>query len=185
MLMDARELSDGQTLDCDVCIVGAGAAGIAMACELDGSGLSVILLESGGTRFDKTIQELYQGSTDDEGRHSPPDMYRKRMFGGSTTIWGGRCLPMDPIDFEKRDFVPHSGWPIGRRDLDTFYLKAQEYAEAGSFDYTAGEAFGPAAVPTIPGFDSHWIDTDRLERFSCPTDFGKRYQAVIKASRTV
>ena len=107
--------------------------------------------------------------------HSTPDLYRRRVLGGSTTIWGGRCVPLDEIDLEQRDFVPHSGWPFEWAEIKPFYVRAQNYCDAGNFAYTTGETFGPAAPATISDFVSQNILTDRLERFSHPTNFGKRY----------
>ena len=48
MITDARTLADGAMLQADVCIAGAGAAGMTIALDLRASGLSVLLLESGG-----------------------------------------------------------------------------------------------------------------------------------------
>jgi len=84
----------------DVCIVGAGAAGIVIALQLIDSGLDVLLLESGDLKPAADTQALYAGEVADARLHSPPDRYRQRRFGGTTTIWGGRCMPFDAIDFE-------------------------------------------------------------------------------------
>jgi len=46
---------------------------------------------------------------------------RIRTFGGTTTVWGGGWKPLDPIDFEKRDWIPFSGWPIKYEDLIPYY----------------------------------------------------------------
>ena len=45
---DFRRLDDHQSLDADICIVGSGPAGWALAEELGDCGLSVLVLESGG-----------------------------------------------------------------------------------------------------------------------------------------
>ena len=66
---------------------------------------------------DKANQALYAGSVADARMHPEPERDRQRRMGGSTTIWGGRCMPFDPIDFEPRDYIAHSGWPIGLDDL--------------------------------------------------------------------
>jgi len=185
MILSANELADGQILDADVCIVGAGAAGIAMALELVDSAFTVLLLESGGLKADARTQALYEGSVVDARMHSPPDRYRQRRFGGSTTIWGGRCVPFDAIDFEARDFVAHSGWPIGLDAIMPYYPKANLLCEAGGFAYTAAAAFRTPPRAMMSGFASTNFTTDALERFSCPTDFGLRYGQALRAARNI
>ncbi len=176
MIEDANRTPAGATLHTDLCIVGAGAAGIAMALALQDSGLDVILLESGADQPDDATQALYEGTVADARLHSPPDHYRVRRFGGSTTLWGGRCIPLDPIDFEPRSYIAHSGWPIGPDDLLPYYPRANLLCEAGDFAYTVETAFTHPVRPMLGGFDSDAFSTNTLERFSCPTDFGSRYR---------
>jgi choline dehydrogenase-like flavoprotein len=185
MIIDARDLPDGATLTADVCIVGAGAAGISMALELAKGSIEVLVLESGGLRPEKATQELYSGTVADERLHSPPDTYRQRRFGGTTTIWGGRCIPLDPIDFERRDYMPNSGWPIDLSALMPYYPEANRLCEAGEFTYSAAAAFHRPLRPMIKGFESPLFTTDTLERFSCPTDFGARYGRRLRAAPNV
>lgn len=180
MLLDARDLPDDQALDAAICIVGAGAAGIALALDFAQAGNDVLLLESGGAAADRATQGLYAGTVENAALHSPPDTYRQRRLGGSTTIWGGRCVPLDPIDFEQRSWIPHSGWPIDYRDLLTYYGRANRLCEAGPFAYRAGDAFTEPLPPMIGGFSSEVFSTTSLERFSCPTDFGRRYGAALR-----
>jgi choline dehydrogenase-like flavoprotein len=185
MIQDAFDVADGAALVADVCIIGAGAAGITVARQFAGTRHEVLLLESGGLQEEPATQQLYAGSVADERLHSPPDRYRQRRFGGTTTIWGGRCMPLDPIDFEERDYVPHSGWPIGRSALENFYPLANSLCEAGEFKYSVPEAFDPQPRAMIEGFTSANFSTDTLERFSCPTDFGARYGRRLREARNV
>ncbi len=185
MIQDANAIEDGACLRPDVCVVGAGAAGIALALSLAGRGLQVLLLEAGTAREHAPTQALYDGEVADARLHSPPDKYRQRRLGGSTTIWGGRCMPFDAIDFEVRSQVPHSGWPISLADLLPFYPQANALSEAGFFSYDARDALGEAAPPMIRGFDSPLVRTDGLERFSCPTDFGRRYARRLQVAPDV
>ncbi len=185
MILSAPDLAEGQDLQADICIVGAGAAGIAMALELIDSGIEVLLLESGGFEFDAKTQSLYEGAVADERMHSLPVRFRQRQFGGSTTIWGGRCMPFDPIDFEERNYVPLSGWPISLDDLTPFYPKANRICEAGEFAYTAAQAFSNPIRPMIEGFKSENFTDEALERFSCPTNFAARYGHKLKAAKNV
>ncbi len=185
MILDTDALPEGVTLAADVCVVGAGAAGIAIALELIDSGLDVLLLEAGGRDFEQRTQDLYAGTVADARLHSPPDRYRQRRFGGTTTIWGGRCMPLDEIDFEQRDYIAASGWPITRAELLPFYAQANRLCEAGAFAYTVDAAFQRPLRPMLAGFASEHFSTDTLERFSCPTDFARRYGHRLQAAANV
>ena len=185
MIHDADNFPDTQLLEADLCIVGAGAAGISLALQYIGTKTEVLLLEAGGVGEEAATQALYAGSLADERAHSPPDRYRQRRFGGTTAIWGGRCMPFDEIDFEPRDFVPHSGWPFTRAELMPYYPQANRLCEAGEFSYSANEALRGRSREIIQGFDSPLFSTDTLERFSCPTDFGARYGHRLQAAANI
>jgi choline dehydrogenase-like flavoprotein len=176
MISDARRVVCGASLEADICIIGAGPAGITMALQLIRSGLRIVMLESGDTTFDPDVQALCAGEVVDPALHSPPDKYRRRQFGGSTTIWGGRCVPFDPIDLEPRTWMSHSGWPISYDDLAKFYPAANALCEAGDFIYDAEKAVPGGMRPLALGFAPHDFTTDRIERFSCPTDFAARWR---------
>ncbi|MGE0224544.1 MAG: FAD-dependent oxidoreductase [Acetobacteraceae bacterium] len=175
MIDNANRIVCDSTLQADICIVGGGAAGIAMAMRLMQSGLSVLLLESGGPRHDAETHALYAGEVVDPTLHSPPDTYRQRRFGGSTTIWGGRCVPFDPIDLETRPWIEHASWPISYDALEAFYPDANALCEAGAWEYDARAAVAGGMRPMIRGFLPCNFDVNRIERFSCPTDFARRY----------
>jgi hypothetical protein len=181
----ASEIDDGATLECDVCVIGAGAAGLTIAHELAGSGLSVVIVAGGGRRRRARDQGLYRGTVRDPARHSWADRFRERRYGGTTTIWGGRCLPYDEIDFEARPHVPHSGWPFGRATLDPYYARAAVYCEIGAplFDAAAALPDRPAAL--LPGFDSAAVTSTSIERFSRPTDFGRLLERRLGAAPAV
>jgi choline dehydrogenase-like flavoprotein len=185
VISDLVEFSSNKILSVDICIVGAGAAGITLAQKLVDRGIDVLLLESGGFTPQANTQQLYAGEVCDERLHSPPDRYRQRRFGGSTTIWGGRCMPYDAIDFEHREYVPHSGWPFGLDTLLRYYPEANRLCEAGRFAYHSADAFANPLPPLLAGFDSQEFSTDTLERFSCPTDFGRRYRTKLATAPNV
>lgn len=133
---DARRL-DRDLISTDLCIVGAGAAGITIARELAGAPFRVLLCESGDLTFRHGPQLLYRGRNVGLPSFSVAKS-RFRRFGGSTTHWAGQCRPLDPIDFEKRDWVPHSGWPISREELDPYYARAHDVCSLGPYDYDPG-----------------------------------------------
>ena len=185
MILDAHELEDGSVLAGDICIVGAGAAGISIALQFLHGPTRIILLESGGLTAEAETSALYRGEVADEKLHSPASSYRERRFGGSTTIWGGRCMPLDPIDFEKRPWIPGSGWPFGRETLDPWYPEANALCEAGDFAYTAEAAFPHGMRRLLERFEGERFTDNTLERFSCPTDFGRRYRRRLESSAFV
>lgn len=171
MIVDGRELPAGCRLETDVAIIGAGPAGITLAHELMGAGLSVLLLEGGGKAPEPAALDTFRGSVADPIHHPPLALYRVRALGGTSTLWGGRCVPFDPIDFEERPHVPWSGWPLGYEEMRRWYRLAMRYCEAGSFVFRA-ESGGE-------------LDDDGLERFSPPTDFGRRYRPALARSPEV
>lgn len=138
MHTDTRTLENGAVLEGDLCIVGAGAAGISMALDWVNSPLKVLLLEGGGFELEPAMQDLYRG--DIVGRpYYPLEAARLHYFGGSTNHWAGFCSTYDPIDFEKRSWVPHSGWPIRREELDPFYARAHRVLELGPYEYDVND----------------------------------------------
>ena len=134
MFIDSRTLLEDTVVESDVCIVGAGAAGITLAQELINQPYQVCLLESGGFDFDAVTQALYTG--DNVGLpYFPLDCSRARYHGGSTNLWGGTSRPLDEIDFEARPWMPYGGWPITRAELDPYYERAQKICGLGPFEY--------------------------------------------------
>jgi choline dehydrogenase-like flavoprotein len=183
MLIHSSDLSDEIVADVRVCIVGAGAAGITLACELDGCGHKVLLLEAGGFKLTPATQDYYAGAANPP--HPKPSDWRRVMFGGTTSIWGGRCVPFDPIDFESRDYVANSGWPIAYDEIARHYPRALEYCDAGEFEFTASGSIGQG-TPTVEGWAADGvIDHDLIERYSLPTRFGRKYRRALRASRNV
>lgn len=123
-IIQASELQDGGEINADLCIVGAGAAGITLAMEFADSGAQVCLLESGDHRPDERIQALYD--LECVGYPMREDFIsRARQFGGSCNLWAGRNMRMSPIDFERRDWIPNSGWPLSYRELEPYYERAE------------------------------------------------------------
>ena len=116
MILSSKSLDSASPLRATVCIVGGGAAGITLASELDGCAASVVVLETGGVRFSRAgPPDHYEGTA--SSPHPRPALFRRCGLGGSTTIWGGRCVPYDPIDFERREYVANSGWPISYQEI--------------------------------------------------------------------
>jgi choline dehydrogenase-like flavoprotein len=168
--LDARRHPGGR-IESDICIVGAGAAGIAMALELAGTARSVTLVESGDTPFRHRPQLLYRGENIGLPSFSVAKS-RLRRLGGSTTRWGGQCRPLDPLDFEERDWIDHSGWPFSRAELDPFYARAHKTLSLGPYRYDL-EVLRNGSRADLP-VDPQQIETI-VYQFSRRKDFANAY----------
>lgn len=177
MHTDARTLDDNSVIEGDICIVGAGAAGISMALEWANTAYDVILLEGGGFNVEADVQDLYAGESVGQ-RYFPLQSARLHFFGGTTGHWAGWSAPFDPQDFEHRDWVPHSGWPITLNDLTPYYNRAAEVVELQqySFDIDTYTGTDPDLVK-LP-FDNSPVWT-KMWQLSPPTRFGKHYRDAI------
>lgn len=173
MHIDARHLDNGTLIEGDICIVGAGAAGISMALDLKDSKKKIILLEGGGFEYENEVQDLYDGENLGQ-RYYPLRSCRLHYFGGTTGHWAGMCSPYDPIDFKKRAWVPNSGWPITRDELDPFYAKANNILELGPYRYD--EAYWNEQIPRTPLPLNGEVVWNKMWQFSAPTRFGTRYR---------
>jgi choline dehydrogenase-like flavoprotein len=186
MIFDANNYAAGQTINADICIVGAGAAGIAIAAEFANTTTNVVLVESGGFSVNNKLQkELFDGEVAKGSRHPQADLYRRRVVGGTTSVWGGRCVPFDDIDFERRDYIPYSGWPFSGTDILPYYKRANPFCDAGIFDYSAESSMGAHAGDMIPGFSSAALHTTNIERFSLPTHLGHRYRSLLNCAPNI
>lgn len=149
MLIDLSHASAPTSLQADICIIGAGAAGITLARGLARHGYRILLLESGGLDHDPFSAALGVGDNIGMAYYQLAES-RLRFFGGTTNIWGGRCAPLDNIDFERRPWVPHSGWPINRSELAAGYAAAQQDLGLGPFEQNKpgdNSQHQPAASP--------------------------------------
>jgi GMC oxidoreductase len=145
----------------DICIVGTGPVGMAMALEFDRLGREVLLLESGGTEIDPIVSGAVRAEIVDERRHAPMELAVCRVFGGTSWTWGGRSVPYDDVDFTSRPFVPDSGWPISHEEIRPWYRAASEYTLCG------GDRFEfPYERPLVEGltldFVERWATESRL-----------------------
>lgn len=156
MLMDLCASDAPGEISTDICVVGAGAAGITLAERLGRQGHEVLLLEGGSLKIDNVSQQLFTG--DSIGAPIAVDEGRYRVFGGTTTRWRGRCAPLDAGDFERRDWVSDSGWPISASALEPYYEEAKNYCgfrsrwkpDADVYESRIGRAFDDEDSPIRP-----------------------------------
>jgi len=183
MHIDARQLPDNTLIEGDLCIVGTGPAGLSIALEWNNTPYKVILLEGGGFDYDDKVQDLYAGRTTGQ-RYYPLKSTRLHYFGGTSNHWSGYCSTFDPIDFEKRDWIPNSGWPIKRQDLDPFYERAQPILDLGPYEYdwTWWKQEDPDLHSLLPENSAIW---NKVWQFSPPTRLNGKYARTIKSSKNI
>lgn len=182
MIQDFAAQDSSKKIDADVCLVGAGAAGIVLALELSRAGLSVALVESGGVEPANADQELNKGELCDGVRYKGLDSGRSRALGGSTKLWYGQCIRYEPIDFETRPWVKHSGWPIDPKSLDPYYDRAEAFFDISGQSYHASiyDRFG---LPR-PEFDETQCKM-HFTIYSTHIDLGAIHQKKLEESSTV
>ena len=181
MFRDAREIPKNRLIERDICVIGAGAAGITVALELAATGSRILLIDSGGLEPNPATQALYAGTVENGYLGSGSDYLttsRLRFFGGTTNHWAGLCGRMAAIDLRKRSWIPGSGWPFDPAELEPFYARAEPILDIGPFDVPDPSLkpfdFGPGAgIGTI------------VKQYSPPTRFGPVFGPALRAAKTV
>jgi choline dehydrogenase-like flavoprotein len=123
VIYDLLKETSSPSFTADICIVGAGAAGITLAVEFARKGKKVLLLEGGGALREDSSQALYDSEIvglTHRGIHTG----RIRVKGGTTVRWGGQILELEAHDFTQRPGIPDSGWPFPKTELTPFYERA-------------------------------------------------------------
>ena len=184
MITSADTLPDGSALSTDLAVVGAGPVGIAMALEVANNGFDVVLVESGDEKPDSNTQQLAEAAEWNTALHAPMSMSVRRQLGGTSTIWGGRCVPYDRVDFERRDHISNATWPVTYDELLPYYQRACNWLQCGraAFDTTQMTHLPPSVVP---GLREGVGSSATFERWSLSTDFAREYGDALKRSRRV
>lgn len=152
-----------------VCIVGTGPAGMSLALRLQERKIPCLLVEAGGYDFSATSQDFYRGEVIGDRYHKLHEA-RLRQFGGSSGHWTGWVCPLDDTDFDKRTYIPYSGWPIRAEDLLPYAPAADDLLEV------------KAHIP-----NRHVTqDIDYIQyRFSPPVRFGTKYRSHVEQSSAI
>jgi choline dehydrogenase-like flavoprotein len=176
--IDARTVPVGTTIETDLAIIGGGPAGISLALALAPSPIRMVMLESGAMNFESKTQDLYAG-TQTGFPYLKLETSRLRYLGGSTNHWGGWCRPLSEVDFETRDWLPHSGWPFPRKEIEPYFKRAQSLVEAGAWIYDRGAHATREMGSPLPlgdgGVYTSWFQFSRTRGGVLPTHFGRRY----------
>ncbi len=161
---DLRDFAPDSQIQTAVCVIGSGPAGSAVALELAAAGIDVVVLESGGLDVEADTNALYDIENVGLPR-VPQDEVRVRQYGGTSTVWTGRCAPFRDIDYERRPWVDHSGWPFGPDELAPYLGRASEYLSLAPSRYDATTWSEMAGKTPAPRLDTTTLD-DELWQFS-------------------
>jgi choline dehydrogenase-like flavoprotein len=173
MIRSGATLADGGETEADLAIVGAGVMGVALAIRLAGRAGRVLLIEAGDERFRPADNvSFFTAESVDDARHAPTELYRRRMLGGTTSVWGGRCIPFDSEDFAPSPERP--GWPIVFAEVDAHVPDALAFLDAGEPEFSANAAL---PVPPLPiGEAPADLRLNVIERYSKPTNVWRKFR---------
>ncbi len=177
MIFETTDLTALTTVPHDVVIVGAGPLGLMTAMRLERRGLTVLVLESGARAADPQIQALSRSQVAQPAYHSPSEINMARRIGGTSHLWGGRCLPFDPIDFDHRPFLDGPDWPLGYDDLVPYFEDACAFFSAGKPDFQD-------PIPGLTLTDERFR-VDALERWATNPSSMALHGRHIEASRRI
>lgn len=119
MIFDSYEAYNASGFRPRAIVIGSGPAGVTIARKLAAAGVPVAILEAGAADYTEESQDFYKGETVGDP-YFDLDVTRLRQFGGCSNHWAGWCRVMDAVDFEAKAWVPDTGWPIRRPDIEPF-----------------------------------------------------------------
>ncbi|MEP7344936.1 MAG: GMC family oxidoreductase, partial [Gemmatimonadaceae bacterium] len=187
MIIDAQSLPDGSSIEADFCVIGGGMVALALVRELASSGASIVILESGGEALVRATQDLYIGTGTLQGPVGPAidisdylHQSRVRYFGGSGNVWGGKCGVLERVDFDRRAWMPNSGWPFGRDVLDPYYDRACDLLEIPHLTQDM-EQLASAQRPVLRVGDGKTLTTEARHHTQFTGARGTRYNELKRA----
>lgn len=162
----------------DVCVVGAGPVGLAVALGCARRGLKVLLLEAGDESAQTAPAGLWRGLEEDPSRHAGAEVASCRALGGTSHWWGGRCVPFDAIDFDARGPLADAPWPIDHDELSAWSDEAARFLgiEAARFETESPDA------ATAADTDLRFVD---LERWTPERNIARVHRDELAASATL
>ena len=179
----AADIPRGTEIETDVCVVGAGPAGISLALRLARtSQLEIVLLESGGLTEEDDVVDLNRGENIGLDYFDLTET-RHRLLGGSSHHWAGWSRPLDRLDFEGRPWIADSGWPISYDEFLPYYDVAAQLCQLESTEWTPGPG---SDLP--PLYRDPFVGDDveiALWQGSPPTKFGDVYHKELETSSQI
>ncbi|MFK5893267.1 MAG: GMC family oxidoreductase [Pseudomonadota bacterium] len=183
MIIDVNKLDSNATITSDICIMGGGVAGIVLANELKKHNKSIVIIESGDEVLNPETQSLYSGDVIND-IYPNPEYSRLRMLGGSSNHWENNTSPLDKMDFEKREWVDNSGWPIQLSDLEDYYLKAGVYCGTKNDGYQT-QTWAARLNHEVLGSKRNILETGIAKVSTPPVRFFTEYGKALSEAENV
>jgi choline dehydrogenase-like flavoprotein len=178
VIVDLEQAGD-EPLEAELCVIGAGAAGLALVSALLDSDISVVLVESGREPPGEAESVLDAGEV---GEPFNGLAGRARGLGGTMRLWPGQCLPLEPADLAPRPWVQDSGWPFAWEELARWYPPALEFLGLPP-DVFEDDAFARFRL-SRPELDPALLET-RVSAFPSQQDRSRPLLPKLRASRRV
>lgn len=157
----------------DVCVIGSGAAGLAVALQCGAAGCTVVVLEAGGGNEPLCDEDPVRIL--DPALHAPLDVSTRRQFGGTTAAWGGLCVPYDPHDFIDQLDGHRTGWPIDYAEMAAWHTPAAQFLDCGTLFEDQSNSFS----------SDLGLDTSQFGRLAYRASLGSVYRDAILRSRRI
>jgi choline dehydrogenase-like flavoprotein len=171
------DVDDQGDIETDICIVGAGPAGITLAHALTNANLRVCLLDRGG------LEATEPEPLDVVGRPYPPsDGGRAQRFGGTSHLWGGHCVPLRALHMGARDWIAGGEWPFGLATLAPYYDRACRMLGLDGQDFDAAAAARRLGRSLLPLAGGHFETT--VSRYQ-PVEFGAAFGPALAADPNI
>ena len=180
LIIEYRDVTCPPDIATDICIIGAGVAGLAIAREFIGTSIDVCVVAGGGPQADDEYQALYQGTSLGSPEFDPATS-RLRAYGGTCNLWGRGCIPLGTA-LDDREWVPHSGWPLSYADLEPHYRKARAFCGIESHDLEKGSFLTPPELAPLD-FDGRKL-VNRIFAAS-PLLFGSAYRPEFERATNI
>jgi hypothetical protein len=94
-------------------------------------------------------------------------------------------VPYDRVDIERNDAATDARWPLRYDEILRYHQRACDWLVCGDAVFDAQQIPGLAGSTLVPGLPDGDIRTSSLERWSLPTNFGRRYRSKLRRSRRV
>ena len=184
LIFDGRNLTQNTVVNADICIIGGGVAGLVIAKELSKSNKNIVLIESGDEGFSMENQSLYAPDQKNDTLYPDPTYTRLRFLGGASNHWENNTSPLDKIDFEKKEWIKNSGWPIKYDDIKNYYSLAAKYCGVNDGNYNVDKWANKLDAPDLVRA-SDILDTGIAKASIPPTRFFAVHGEDIVSAKSV